>query len=111
TVSWLVKQHLLMSDVAQRRDISDPKTVRDFVAEVQTPENLRLLLILTVCDIRAVGPGVWNGWKGQLLRELYYAAEAIITGGDALPARTARVANAKATLAERLTDMPEKARE
>ncbi|HEY1709994.1 MAG TPA: [protein-PII] uridylyltransferase [Rhizomicrobium sp.] len=111
TVSWLVKNHLLMSDVAQRRDISDPKTVRDFVAEVQTPDKLRLLLILTVCDIRAVGPGVWNGWKGQLLRELYYAAEAIMTGGDAMPARAARVASAKGALAERLQDLPADARE
>ena len=65
-----------MSDTAQKRDISDPKTVRDFVGQVQTPEMLRLLLVLTVADIRAVGPGVWNGWKGQLLRELYYEAEA-----------------------------------
>jgi [protein-PII] uridylyltransferase len=111
TVSWLVKQHLLMSDVAQRRDISDPKTVRDFVAEVQTPDKLRLLLILTVCDIRAVGPGVWNGWKGQLLRELYHEAEAVMSGGDATPARAARVADAKGALAERLKDMPEAARE
>ncbi len=74
-VAWLVKNHLVMSDTAQRRDLSDPKTVQDFVALVQTPEMLRLLLVLTVADIRAVGPGVWNGWKGQLLRELYYAAE------------------------------------
>ena len=69
-VAWLVKNHLVMSDTAQRRDVSDPKTVRDFVDLVQSPEMLRLLVILTVADIRAVGPGVWNGWKGQLLREL-----------------------------------------
>ena len=103
-VAWLVKNHLVMSDTAQRRDVSDPKTVRDFVALVQTPELLRLLLILTVCDIRAVGPGVFNGWKGQLLRELYYAAETMMTGGDQAPARDARVAAAKEALAARLTD-------
>ncbi len=109
-VVWLVENHLLMSDVAQRRDIADPKTVRDFVEAVQTPEMLRLLLILTVADIRAVGPGVWNGWKGQLLRELYHEAEAAMTGGDTSPARAARIAAAKERLAERLADLSEMAR-
>jgi [protein-PII] uridylyltransferase len=110
-VMWLVKNHLVMSDTAQRRDIADPKTVKDFVSQVQTPEMLRMLLVLTVADIRAVGPGVWNGWKGQLLRELYYEAENVMSGGDAVPARSARVAQAKAALAERIADLPEAARE
>ncbi|HWD25963.1 MAG TPA: [protein-PII] uridylyltransferase [Rhizomicrobium sp.] len=105
-VMWLVKHHLVMSDMAQKRDISDPKTVRDFVAQVQTPEMLRLLLVLTVADIAAVGPGVWNGWKGQLLRELYYEAEGVMSGGDAAPARAARVETAKAGLAARIGDLP-----
>jgi [protein-PII] uridylyltransferase len=109
-VAWLVKNHLVMSDTAQRRDISDPKTVRDFVEAVQSPELLRLLLVLTVADIRAVGPGVWNGWKGQLLRELYYEAEAVMSGGDARPARAARIGLAKDALAERLKDLTEAAR-
>ena len=103
-VAWLVKNHLVMSDTAQRRDVSDPKTVRDFVDLVQSPEMLRLLLVLTVADIRAVGPGVWNGWKGQLLRELYYAAENMMMGGDQAPARGQRVLAAKAALEARLTD-------
>ncbi len=110
-VIWLVKYHLVMSDVAQRRDIADPKTVRDFVETVQTPEILRLLLVLTVADIRAVGPGVWNGWKGQLLRELYYEAEAAMTGGEAGPARAARIGAAKSALSGRLADLPVAARE
>ncbi len=110
-VAWLVKNHLVMSDTAQRRDLSDPKTVRDFVGVVQTPEMLRLLLVLTVADIRAVGPGVWNGWKGQLLRELYYEAEALMTGGDAAPARAARISQAKEKLAARIADIPDKERE
>ncbi|MBS0363517.1 MAG: [protein-PII] uridylyltransferase [Proteobacteria bacterium] len=80
-VAWLVEHHLVMSDYAQKRDISDPRTVTDFAAIVETPERLRLLLVLTVADIRAVGPGVWNGWKGQLLRELYGATEAVFRGG------------------------------
>jgi len=110
-VSWLVKNHLVMSDTAQRRDISDPKAVRDFVDMVQSPEMLRLLLILTVADIRAVGPGVWNGWKGQLLRELYYAAENMMMGGDQVPSRSSRVAAAKAALEERLSDFTAAERE
>ena len=105
SVAWLVKNHLVMSDTAQRRDVSDPKTVRDFVDLVQSPEMLRLLVILTVADIRAVGPGVFNGWKGQLLRELYYAAENMMTGGDQAPSRTSRVTAAKAGLEARLADM------
>src|SRR5215467_9929665 len=91
TSSWLVRHHLTMSDAAEKRDVSDPKTVQDFVEIVQTPERLRLLLILTVADIRAVGPGVWNGWKAQLLRELYFEAETLISGGDSTPARSARM--------------------
>jgi [protein-PII] uridylyltransferase len=110
-VAWLVKNHLVMSDTAQRRDISDPKTVRDFVNSVQSPEMLRLLLVLTVADIRAVGPGVWNGWKGQLLRELFFEAESVMTGGDVAPARAARVEAAKAELATRIEDLPAATRE
>ena len=110
-VMWLVRNHLVMSDMAQKRDISDPKTVKDFVGQVQTPEMLRLLLVLTVADIRAVGPGVWNGWKGQLLRELYYEAENVMSGGDAVPARAARVEHAKAALEPRIADLSKEARE
>src|SRR5205085_10860908 len=80
-VAWLVEHHLVMSDFAQKRDVADPRTVADFANIVQTPERLRLLLVLTVADIRAVGPGVWNGWKGQLMRELYNATEAVFRGG------------------------------
>ncbi len=80
-VAWLVEHHLVMSDFAQKRDVADPSTVAAFAAIVQTPERLRLLLVLTVADIRAVGPGVWNGWKGQLLRELYAATETLFRGG------------------------------
>ena len=80
-VAWLVGHHLLMSDFAQKRDVNDPATVAAFAKVVENPERLRLLLVLTVADIRAVGPGVWNGWKGQLLRELYGATEAVFRGG------------------------------
>ncbi len=110
TVSWLVRNHLVMSDAAQKRDVSDPKTVQNFVRVVQTPERLRLLLILTVADIRAVGPGVWNGWKGQLLRELYFEAETSMSGGHSSPARSARIDESKHALEARLKDFPESSR-
>lgn len=90
TVSWLVRYHLAFSGYAFKRDIADPKTVEDFVQIVQSPERLRLLLVLTVADIRAVGPNVWNGWKGQLLRELYYASETALTGGHISEGRAER---------------------
>ncbi len=83
-VCWLVEHHLVMSDYAQKRDVNDPRTVEAFARIVENPERLRLLLVLTVADIRAVGPGVWNGWKGQLLRELYGFTEALFRGGRAL---------------------------
>ena len=84
-VAWLIRSHLLMSDTAQRRDLSDPRTVADFAAAMGSIERLRLLTILTVVDIRAVGPGVWNGWKAQLIRELYSATETVLqSDGDAL---------------------------
>ncbi len=88
TAAWLIEQHLTMSHVAFSRDIGDPKTVRDFASVVQSPERLKLLITLTVADIRAVGPGIWNGWKGQLLRALYYETEPTVAGGHTqLPAR------------------------
>ena len=80
-VAWLVEHHLMMSDFAQKRDVTDPATVAAFSRIVENPERLRLLLVLTIADIRAVGPGVWNGWKGQLLRELYGATETLFRGG------------------------------
>ena len=71
TVEWLVRYHLLMSDMAQKRDLADPRTIRDFAKAVKTKKRLDLLTVLTVCDIRGVGPGTWNNWKAQLLRALY----------------------------------------
>ena len=83
TVSWLVRHHLLMSKTAFRYDLNDPKTIDDFAAIVQSPERLKLLLILTVADIRGVGPNVWNGWKAALMRDLYYQTDAVLRGADA----------------------------
>ncbi|MEL6234201.1 MAG: [protein-PII] uridylyltransferase [Pseudomonadota bacterium] len=99
-VAWLVRHHLVMSDVAQKRDISDPHTVRDFAHIVKTQERLKLLLLLTVCDIKGVGPGVWNNWKAQLLRQLYRATKAELTGDADISSRAAREAAAKTAFAE-----------
>ena len=96
TVAWLIRYHLLMSETAQMRDLNDFKTILDFCAIVQSVERLKLLIILTVADIRAVGPGVWNGWKGQLLRTLYTEAEPVLTGGHTAVSRKERVAEAQA---------------
>jgi [protein-PII] uridylyltransferase len=96
TVAWLVEQHLTMSMVAQSRDLGDRKTIEDFAAVVQSLERLKMLLILTTADISAVGPGVWNGWKAQLLRTLYYETEPVLTGGFSEVNRTRRVEMAQA---------------
>lgn len=111
SVAWLVQNHLVMSDVAQRRDIADPRTVRDFADLVQSPERLKMLFVLTVVDIKAVGPGVWNGWKAQLLRQLYFETEALLQGGDNAVNRKTRVAGAKEALAARLGDWSKAARD
>jgi [protein-PII] uridylyltransferase len=102
TVSWLVENHLVMSMTAQTRDLNDRKTITDFADIVQSVERLKLLLILTVCDIRGVGPGVWNGWKGQLLRTLYYETELLLTGGFSEIPRAERAADAREMLADAL---------
>ena len=97
-VAWLVEQHLVMSNMAQGRDLSDPRTPEALAAIVQTQERLKMLMVLTVCDIRAVGPGVWNGWKGQLLRTLYWATEVVLGGGHPAIARKTRVVAAREAL-------------
>lgn len=107
TVSWLIEHHLLMSEVAQARDIQDPETARAFADVVQSPDRLTLLMILTACDIRAVGPGVWTGWKGSLLRALYYATEPLLSGHSQLT-QSDRIEEAKETLATQLTDWSKK---
>ncbi|MDO9382115.1 MAG: [protein-PII] uridylyltransferase [Hyphomicrobiaceae bacterium] len=109
TVCWLIEHHLTMSTIAQTRDIADPKTVRQFADIVQSPERLKLLLLLTVADIRAVGPGVWNGWKGQLLRTLYYETEPLVAGGHTKIERRERVAEAKSAFRAALPDWPDDA--
>jgi [protein-PII] uridylyltransferase len=102
TVAWLVRYHLLLSNTAFKRDLADPKTIEDFVRQVQSPERLRLLLILTVVDIRAVGPGVWNDWKKLLLRSLFDAAEEKLRLGHKQRGRSEIVAHRQDGLAKAL---------
>ncbi len=104
TVAWLIEVHLLMSTVAQSRDLSDRVTIENFSAAVQSVERLKLLTILTAADIKAVGPGVWNGWKAQLIRTLYYETEPVLTGGFSEVNRAQRVAVAQAEFRAELTD-------
>lgn len=104
TVAWLVRQHLAMSRVAFKFDIDDQQTIDTFAALVQSPERLKLLLVLTCADIRAVGPQVWNAWKASLLRELYYRTEDALSGSLAAEARDIRVARQKAALVTALKD-------
>jgi [protein-PII] uridylyltransferase len=106
TVAWLIEKHLVMSSVAQSRDLSDRKTIENFAAVVQSAERLKLLTILTTADIRAVGPGVWNGWKAQLLRTLYYETEPVLTGGFSEVNRAQRVAAAQAEFRQALKTWP-----
>ncbi len=106
TVSWLVRYHLAMSHTAFKRDLTDPKTIADFAELVQSPERLRLLVCLTVADIRAVGPKVWNNWKAALLRDLYYATEEYMSGGHTVSDRDARVVEAQGRLRDALSDWP-----
>jgi [protein-PII] uridylyltransferase len=95
TVSWLVLHHLLLSQTAFKRDIDDPKTILDLADTIQSPERLKLLLVLTVSDMRAVSSKVWNGWKATLLRELYHRVAEVLEGGLATTERDVRVARAK----------------
>jgi [protein-PII] uridylyltransferase len=106
TVAWLIEQHLVMSTVAQSRDLSDRVTIQNFSEIVQSVERLKLLTVLTIADIKGVGPGVWNGWKAQLIRTLYYETEPVLTGGFSEVNRAQRVSMAQAELRAELKDWP-----
>ncbi|WP_146345955.1 [protein-PII] uridylyltransferase [Falsiphaeobacter marinintestinus] len=109
TVEWLVRYHLLMSDMAQKRDIADPRTVRDFAKAVKSVERLDLLTVLTVCDIRGVGPDTWNNWKAALIRALYRQTRRAMEEGMEDLNRENRGTEAKQTLRAALPDWPKSA--
>jgi [protein-PII] uridylyltransferase len=102
TAAWLVEQHLTMSNIAQSRDLADPRTIQAFARTVQSIERLKMLALLTICDIRAVGPGVWNGWKGELIRTLYWETEVVLAGGHSSVDRKSRVEKSQRELRDKL---------
>ncbi len=104
TVSWLVLHHLLLSQTAFKRDIDDPKTIFDIAETIQSPERLKLLLVLTVADMRAVSSRVWNGWKATLLRDLYARVAEVLAGGLSTTERDVRVKRARTAADEILAD-------
>ena len=106
-ISWLVLDHLAMSDFAQRRDISDPVTISDFAEKIQTTKRLKLLLFLTVADIRAVGPGVWNDWKGELLKNLYKETYLALTGNYSSKDRVYRANEIKEKIKSEINNISE----
>ncbi|MFV0431945.1 MAG: [protein-PII] uridylyltransferase [Alphaproteobacteria bacterium] len=101
-VSWLVRYHLYMSDVSSRRDLDDEKTIDSFIQNVSTPEQLRYLTLLTICDIRAVSPNTWTEWKGNLLRKLFVRAAARISGQSHRSLQREEIATAQYQLHNRL---------
>ncbi|WZU65468.1 [protein-PII] uridylyltransferase [Yoonia algicola] len=109
TVEWLIRYHLLLSDVAQKRDISEPRTVRGFAKAVKSVERLDLLTTLTVCDIRGVGPDTWNNWKAVLIRNLYKATKSALQTGLEDLNRESQEAEAKRALRAALDDWDKKA--
>ncbi len=109
TVEWLIRYHLLLSDVAQKRDIAEPRTVQGFAKAVKSVERLDLLTALTVCDIRGVGPGTWNNWKAVLIRNLYKATKSALQTGLEDLNRETREAEAKRALRAALSDWDSKA--
>ncbi|MEL6959176.1 MAG: [protein-PII] uridylyltransferase [Pseudomonadota bacterium] len=108
TVEWLVRYHLVMSDTAQKRDIADPRTVRGFANAVKSVERLNLLCVLTVCDIRGVGPGTWNNWKAVLIRALYRQTKDALENGMEALNREERGTEARKNLRDALSDWSEK---
>ncbi|MDX8388970.1 MAG: [protein-PII] uridylyltransferase [Mariprofundaceae bacterium] len=80
-VSWLVREHLTMAIISQRSDLTDPEVILEFARKIGDIERLNYLLCLTVADIAAVGPNVWNDWKGGLLSNLYLATAQVLMGG------------------------------
>jgi [protein-PII] uridylyltransferase len=106
-VSQLVRDHLLMSVTAQRKDISDPDVVRDFAQRVGSMNMLNYLYLLTVADIRSTNPKLWNNWKDALLKQLYRATKTVIRRGiDHAPDIGEIIQENRDAALEEMTDLP-----
>ena len=107
TVIWLVENHLLLSTIAFKRDLQDPKTIIDLKNKIQSAELLRLLYLLTVADITAVGPEIWNSWKDNLLKVVYDETLMEINGGGDQKSRTIREEKSRNKLRDSLIQWKE----
>jgi [protein-PII] uridylyltransferase len=96
-----------MSDIAQKRDLSEPKTIRDFANTVKSTNRLRLLTVLTVCDIRGVGPDVWNNWKAVMIRTLFSKTINVLKENFEAISRPEQVNHAKSVLRKELIEWSE----
>jgi [protein-PII] uridylyltransferase len=103
-IADLVRQHLLMSHTAQRRDLSDPQVIRNFAREVGDAEALAMLCVLTYCDQAGVGPGVWTPWKRSLILQLHDDTRRVLEREDIQGLHRSRIRSAKARIEKRLRD-------
>ena len=110
-VLFLVEHHLLMSQVAQKQDLSDPETIQNFAATVKDERHLTALYLLTVSDIRGTSPKVWNAWKGKLLEDLYHQTLRALGGEIPSPDRELKNRKDEALKNLRLHGLPENAHE
>jgi [protein-PII] uridylyltransferase len=101
-VILMVQQHVAMAQLAQRRDLNEPQVVTEFAAQMGTLQSLNMLLLLTYADLNAVAPGVWSEWKGSLLWDLYRRTRTVLTGTDAPPDETEKIARFKEQMAKAL---------
>ncbi len=106
-IAWLVRNHLVMSDYAQKRDLSDSKTIKDFSKKVMDKENLDLLYILTICDIRGVSPEAWNSWKSSLLESLYLQTLEIVYQDKNIETKKQKIGKAQISLRAELKGQKE----
>jgi len=102
TVAWLVRQHLLLSMTAQKKDIGDPYVINEFASQVRDRQRLNYLYVLTVADVRGTNPKLWNSWKATLFRELYSQTARALRDGLENPVNRAQLVASKQKTARKL---------